>query len=344
MGFGIWGSFSRVSAQRPTLSHVLRWICLSLLVVSLTIPSATLADDSSAAQQPEDTAEPAPPPAPTGPTLQASDTAPVICDPAKNGFRFLEIRGTGFDAWATKRLVGNLVDARGVAQVQWGSVWVSPQGRLTLEVNLCRDPFRGRPALAAGDYTVAIGPRGGQPIAATSVSLAVPTAPEAAAPDLEGDPAGGLPGTVTAPSAGPGSRQQPLFSGASARLADGWQFVVSSVTPDAWELIHGAISSTQPAAPDQRYVLIGVQAIYSGQGSGVLSAIRFGLVGKSGQQYDQLKNSCGLIPDSLPPTLIAPGAGIAGNVCFSVPSGDVDGLLLFDSQSNEADRTYFALR
>jgi hypothetical protein len=127
-------------------------------------------------------------------------------------------------------------------------------------------------------------------------------------------------------------------------LTDGWQFSVSNVEPDAFSLIKSALPSTAPAPPDQRYVLVGVQAIYAGQGSGVLSAIRFGLLGKSGQAYDQLKNGCGLVPDAVPPTLIAPGTGIAGNVCFSVPSSDVDGLLLYDNQAGDANRVYFALR
>jgi hypothetical protein len=319
---------------------VLRWLASCFVALAVLAPQAARAQESSDAPPVEEVA-----PTPTGPTLQPSSTAPVVCDPGKNGFRFLEIRGSGFDAWATKRLAGNLTDASGAAQMQWNSVWISPQGRLTLEVNLCRDPFRGRPALAVGDYTVAVGPVGGQPIAATTVSLTPPPAEgDATAPDLEGEPAAGIPGTAATPRTGPGSREQPLPLGTSTKLADGWQFVVSNVVPDGFNQIHSAIPSALAPPADQRNVLIGVQAIYVGQGSGVLSGVRFGLIGKSGQSYDQLKNGCGLIPDSLPPTLIAPGTGIAGNVCFSVPSGDVDGLLLFDNQAGDADRVYFALR
>jgi len=319
-------------------------LCLALLALLLIYPSSALADDSSGALAPDDTAQPAPP---SGPSLQPSDSSPVVCDPSKTGFRFLEIRGSGFDPWASQRLVGNLVDGAGVPQVQWGSVWVSPQGKLTLEVNLCNDPFRGRPALAAGSYTVAVGAGAGPAIAATTVSLNPPpdTGTDAAtAPDVEGAPAGGLPSAVSTPRTGPGSRTQPMPLGASTTLSDGWQFVVRSVNADAFDAVHTAVPSAVAPPPDQRYVLLGVQAIYVGQGSGVLSGIRFGLVGKSGAMYDQIKSGCGAIPNTLPSTLVQPNGGLAGNICFSVPASDMDGLLLFDNQSNQGDRIYFALR
>jgi len=125
---------------------------------------------------PADEAQPPPPEeqAPAGPALQPADLTPLICDPAVAGFRYLEVRGTGFDAWATQRLIGNVVDASGVPQIHWGSVWVTPQGRLTLEVNLCADPVQHRPALPAGDYSVSVGDTGGATIAETGISLAAP--------------------------------------------------------------------------------------------------------------------------------------------------------------------------
>ena len=331
---------------------MLRWssrsasarLCFALLALLLLYPSSALADESSEAPAPDDTAQPA---LPSGPSLQPSDSAPVVCDPSRTGFRFLEIRGSGFDPWARQRLVGNLVDDAGVPRVQWGSVWVSPQGKLTLEVNLCNDPFRGRPALPAGSYTVAVGAGAGPAIAATTVSLNPPPdtgTDDATAPDVQGAPAGGLPSALSTPRTGAGSRAQPLPLGASTTLSDGWQFVVTSVNADAFDAVHTAIRSAVAPAPDQRYVLLGVQAIYVGQGSGVLSGIRFGLLGKSGAMYDQIKNGCGAIPNTLPSTLVQSNGGLTGNICFSVPASDTDGPLLFDNQSNQGDRIYFALR
>jgi hypothetical protein len=50
---------------------------------------------------------------------------------------------------------------------------------LTLEVNLCADPFSGRDALAPGPYALLVSPRDGAPIASTSLEIApLPEAPE----------------------------------------------------------------------------------------------------------------------------------------------------------------------
>ena len=232
-------------------------------------PGDQPADQAAPSDQPADQAAPSDQPAeqaPVGPMLQASDTAPVICDPTTHGFRYVEVRGRGFDAWASQRLVGNLLDGNGTPQVQWGTVWVSPRGSLTLELNLCGDPFRSRPALAAGPYTVAVGDSSGAPIAATNIDVAPPPEPPA-----EGDlPAITAPATTEvmtpaptptpAPRTGPGSHQQPFPSGAPGTLVDGWQLQVTGVTPDAWSGIHSSVPSSIAPAADQRDFMVRVRA------------------------------------------------------------------------------------
>jgi hypothetical protein len=349
-------------------------ILLGALAAGLCMAGAVSAQsEAPASDQPVD--QP-----PAGPTLQASDNAPLICDPATAGFRYVEVRGSGFDAWATQRLVGNLLDPNGKAQVQWGSVWVSPKGGLTLEVNLCADPFRGRPALAAGTYTVAIGQTSGAPIAATSIDVSAPPEPPAEGdlPQLDVAPPP-VPATTTTspapaavpfvlpnvssapvptpqpivlpalaptvgPRTGPGSRQQPFPLGAPGLLADGWQLVVTGVTPDAWSGIHTDITSAIAPATDQRDYMVRVQATFQGQGTGVFSAMRLALVSGIQTGYDQLHNGCGIVPDMVPPTLVTPGGGVRGNICFTVRASDIDSLVLFDNQSNDNDKLYFSLR
>jgi hypothetical protein len=151
--------------------EMLRSSVLTVLAVWLCLAGGVLADDESDAQSAPAVEDQAP----SGPILQPSAEAVMVCDPGHAGFSYLEVRGVGFDAWATQRLVGHVVDASGVPLIQWTSIWVSPQGQLTLEVNLCADRFRNRPALAAGDYTVSVAPGAGAPIAATTFSLAAPT-------------------------------------------------------------------------------------------------------------------------------------------------------------------------
>jgi hypothetical protein len=349
-----------------------------------TAPDMQTAPDSQPA-----TDEPSAPPAPSGPTLQASDYAPVICDASAGGaFRYVEVRGTGFDAWATQRLVGNVVDGRGLSQMQWGSIYVSPQGSLTLEVNLCADPFRNRPALPAGDYTVTVGRGAGQAIAATSIALSPPPEPPAEGDQPSADlmpptanvnptpgataipyvlpnigpqptptplPAVTLPGGTSSagaaipaatpgPRTGPGSLQQPFPLGAPGLLADGWQLTISGVTPDAWTGIHSAVPSTTAPASDQRDYMLRVQATFQGQGTGEFSRMRLALVSGIQTTYDQLHNSCGTVPDMVPPNLMTPGGSVRGNVCFTVRASDIDSLVLFDNQAADSDRLYFALK
>src|SRR5258708_3415495 len=322
----------RIGGKPTVRSLILLPVLAAWLCLAVTVSAKSDAHSAPASDQPADQA-------PAGPILQASDSAPVICDPATHGFRYVEVRGSGFDAWATQRLVGNLVDGNGVAQAQWGSVWVSPRGGLTLEVNLCADPFRGRPALAAGMYTLAVGQASGAAIAATSIDVSTPPEPPVAG-DMPAPDAGPatttvnptptpitfvLPDVVTAPAptprtlvapaptptpaprTGPGSRQQPFPLGAPGTLADGWQLMVIGVTPDAWSGIHSSVPSSVAPASDQRDFMVRVRAIYQGQGTGVFSAMRLALISDIQTAYDQLHNGCGIVPDMVPPNLVTPG-------------------------------------
>jgi hypothetical protein len=372
---------------------IVRVFSLFVLCAWLCLATSAYAQDDSDAQS-TDT-----PPAPTGPVLQPSDYAPVICDPNAARFHYVEVRGTGFDAWATQHLVGNVIDGNGRSQMQWGSVWVSPQGSLTLEVNLCADPFRSRPALPAGSYTVSVGSGSGQAIAATSISLAPPPEPAADAdatdpnattdvtdpsatevapaptvgptatatpmpfvlPNIQPQPtptplppvtlpSGAASASLAAaatptaqPNTGPGSQQHPFPLGAPGTLADGWQVLVTGVTPDAWTGIHDSIPSTIAPASDQRDYEIRVQATFLGQGTGVFSGTRLALLSGAKTTYDQINNACGTVPDMVPPNLMTPGGSVRGNVCFTVRASDVGSLVLFDNQSTASDRLYFAL-
>ena len=141
-------------------------VCAAAAAAWLFVAGTALADDESDPPNAAVDEE-----AVSGPVLVSKDPAPLVCDVGTAALRFVEVRGAGFDAWATQRLVGNVVDASGAQIIDWQSIWVSPQGRLTLEVNVCADPFRNRPPLAPGDYTVSVGTGAGAPIAATTISL-----------------------------------------------------------------------------------------------------------------------------------------------------------------------------
>ena len=136
-----------------------------LLCVVVVISTAYAQEEDTSGQPPQEI---------TGPSLSARNQPAQACDPALTRLRYLEVRGAGFDAWALQRLTGQLVDVNGTPLMSWGSVWVSPQGSLTVEVNLCADPFRGSDALAPGTYALVLSQRDGAPIATTSVEIAAP--------------------------------------------------------------------------------------------------------------------------------------------------------------------------
>jgi len=310
---------------------------LALIGIALGLSLTTLVHAQSEAEPP-----PAEDQAPSGPLLQPSDSAPVICDPSVAGFRYVQVSGSGFDAWATQRLVGDVIDASGARQIHWGSIWVTPQGRLTLEVNLCADPFQKRPALAAGDYTVAVGQNNGAVVAATTISLAEPPDPmPAVQPPTTFTP---KPIPTAVPRVGIGSVQQPVQPGASGTLVDGWKLMITSVNPDAYNLIHAAIPSSQAPPADQRDLMIRAEATYIGPGTGVFSAVRLALVSGIQNTYDQIRNTCGAIPEFLPPNVVTSGTVVLGNVCFTVRASDIDSLVLLDNQTSDADKVYFALK
>jgi hypothetical protein len=316
-----------------------------------------------------------------------------VCDAEVNRLQYLEVRGNGFDAWALQRLTGSLVDGLGRPLASWSSVWVSPQGRLTLELNLCADRLRGRPALEPGSYTVRVGTAGGAAIATTSVELATAPIPEASdaampapAPQATTPPAADTtapvtgagtstgatsppppvtattaatattpskpaPAPATAPAVappppartGPGSLQQPFPLGSPAQLADGWQLIVTGVTPDAWNGIHAVFPSTRAPASDQRAYMVRIEATFRGEGNGVFTAGRLALLSTSGEIYEQIHDSCGVVPDMPAPDLFGPGGVSRGNVCFTVRASDVDALVLFDTLAGPTERQYLAL-
>src|SRR5207248_2875021 len=128
----------------------------------------------------------------------------------------------------------------------------------------------------------------------TPFTYVIPTLPNQASPTPL--PIAGLPTPTPAagPRTGPGSVQQPLPPGAPGALVDGWQLVITGVSPDAFKGIQTDVPSATPPASDQRDFMIRAQATYQGPGTGVFSGVRLGLVSTATQfVYDQIHNSCG---------------------------------------------------
>jgi hypothetical protein len=131
--------------------------------------------------------------------------------------------------------------------------------------------------------------------------------------------------------------------GSTGQLSDGWQVVVTGISPDAWTGIQASVLNDKPPAADQKDFVIGLLATFQGSGSGVFSGFRFDLITPSGTIYDQVNNNCGVIPNPIPPNLMTPGGQVRGNICFTVRTSDSPSVVMFDNQPDPNARVYFLL-
>jgi hypothetical protein len=333
-----------------------------VLALCLLLPAATaLAQEEGATEEPTAEQEAGP----AGPTLVPDNPTPAQCGATQFSQSYVNVRGTGFDAYATQRLPGTLVDASGSTQASWKTIWVSPQGNLLLPINLCADAFLRRPPLQPGDYFITVfDPTSNAPIAQTAIEVQeeptetpTPSPTATGTPTATATPAASLVPTVAlsrpptsaastptpAPRTGLGSQRQPLPLGSSGDVGDGWGLTVTGVTPDAWSAIQAFSSDNKGPPTNLQYFMVRVQLVYTGPlANATYSGLRLRLAGPS-TTYDPAANSCGQIPDALPGTGVAPAGVVRGNVCFAVRSTDVPSLVLYDSTQPASTRLYFAL-
>src|ERR1700716_737375 len=89
-------------SKRRREDHAVRSLIMLVgVAVWLSLASAAFAQSHAQSAPPNDQPandQPAGDQPTPGPILQPSDHAPVLCDPATPGFRYVEVRGSGFDA------------------------------------------------------------------------------------------------------------------------------------------------------------------------------------------------------------------------------------------------------
>lgn len=148
-------------------------------------------------------------------------------------------------------------------------------------------------------------------------------------------------------AARPGSdRSAPIPLGQTGALGDGWTMTVLGFTPDATAAVLAENMFNSPPPPGQQFAIARVAALNAtATPDNFDGGFRLRAVGPSGVTLSTFENSCGVIPDEISNTTIFPGGTVAGNVCWSVPSGDVGGLVLFDKffLSSAPQWTFFAL-
>ena len=141
-----------------------------------------------------------------------------------------------------------------------------------------------------------------------------------------------------------GSRDNPIPIGEAVTIGN-WDISVLRVTPNAAEIIANANRFNDPPSPGHQYVLALIEAAYRGDNSDSLGwAVSMSVVGKSAVV---VSDSCReVIPNELESyTDVFSGGVLTGNLCWEIPSSDVDSLILIveDRFSFDGTRAFLDL-
>lgn len=121
----------------------------------------------------------------------------------------------------------------------------------------------------------------------------------------------------------------------------GWEIVVVSIDPDATQAVLNENMFNDPPGDGSQFFFANVSATYRGDTEGQnLLLTSFRALGPSNVAITE---RCGVTPDQLDTFVdVFAGGTITGNLCFEVPSSDVDSLLMYVEKIGH-DRVWFAL-
>lgn len=149
------------------------------------------------------------------------------------------------------------------------------------------------------------------------------------------------------PSGDLGTRDNPLPIGTTITMGD-WELSVTDVNLDAAEEIQAENEFNDPPADGRQFVMWEIEATYTGDDSGEpWLDFSWGVVGSAGNTFDGggMEDYCGVIPnDIMEAGETFPGGTVTGNVCYSVPSDQVDGstIRIEESFSFDDTRAFYA--
>lgn len=126
-----------------------------------------------------------------------------------------------------------------------------------------------------------------------------------------------------------GTRANPIPLQTPADLGDGWTIRVVSVdTNAAAQLTQNSLNQAPP--PGFQDVLVTVEATYHGTTPESFSPYRLQAAGTSGVVYTAYDNPCGVLPKPFSDQPVSAGSVVPGQACWTVASGDVPKLLMYD--------------
>jgi hypothetical protein len=147
---------------------------------------------------------------------------------------------------------------------------------------------------------------------------------------------------AVAPSGPVGTRANPVPIGAPADIGDGFTLVVNSVNLDATQQVTGE-NTFNDAPPDGSvYVLINVTATYNGPDDKTTPFFLISGVTSSNVEINELDNFV-VAPDAFDSTAdVFMGGSTTGNFVLTVPSAELDSLVLYTSAGFSDNDVYFA--
>ena len=148
------------------------------------------------------------------------------------------------------------------------------------------------------------------------------------------------------PPAPVGTRSNPVPSGTTFPLGNGWSIKVDSIIPDATATVMAENQFNDAPAPGGQFFIATVTVTNVSSGDSRFRDPDLRSVGSLNTPYTTYTNSCGVIPNSF---LFAgaeafPGGSLTRNVCWQVSTGEAGNLQMFYEPLVGGSRVFFALR
>lgn len=146
-----------------------------------------------------------------------------------------------------------------------------------------------------------------------------------------------------------GGRGNPIPVGTSATVGN-WSIKVTEAVPNATDMIMAENMFNDPPADGRQFYLVSIEAQYLGGGEDTANFwidSSFHMLGDRAVAYGSSDASCGVIPGSLlDMPEVFEGGVVTGNVCFSVPSDEVESFLLMADEgfSLDGQSVFYALK
>ena len=139
---------------------------------------------------------------------------------------------------------------------------------------------------------------------------------------------------------GAGTAADPKALGAPSTVGD-YEATLTRVEPDGTAAVLAENQFNDPPEND-RYVLVDLEATYTGTGSGsALFDLYVTLQGSDGEEYHDYDCSA-VVPDDLSgKDDLAPGQTGTGSLCFDVPAGALDGATMSLSLSGGEEEVFY---